>query len=308
MEERKIVNKRVDGLQVHPRNLELYGPHDTDLADTMEELGLLNPIKVDQHDRILSGGRRWAAAKKLGWKTIPAIVYKVNGDGSAERIILLDNAYRTKTLFQRQKEADLYRDLVEKGEITAEELKERAREKGYTITDTDQIVSKVAPRAAGIDHTAYFHGKWVTDRDRGEREIDRAKTEGKVKAGQATALKKKLREVRKDYERDRLSATAAYRTVRQALRDAEEANIHKTEKDRLRVLTNSAVDDAVRKGEAFVGALVELRHTRHLPHLEARHALSLVRVLTSARDELEHLAQRAKIKMPREGRILEKVR
>jgi ParB family chromosome partitioning protein len=46
------------------------------LAESIEDIGLLNPISVDEDGRLLAGARRLAACKRLGWKTIPVNVVK----------------------------------------------------------------------------------------------------------------------------------------------------------------------------------------------------------------------------------------
>jgi ParB-like chromosome segregation protein Spo0J len=46
------------------------------LAESIEDIGLLHPITVDEENRLLSGARRLAACKLLGWKTIPVKVIK----------------------------------------------------------------------------------------------------------------------------------------------------------------------------------------------------------------------------------------
>jgi ParB family transcriptional regulator, chromosome partitioning protein len=40
------------------------------LAESIEDIGLLNPITVDEDGRLLAGARRLAACKRLGWKKI----------------------------------------------------------------------------------------------------------------------------------------------------------------------------------------------------------------------------------------------
>jgi ParB family chromosome partitioning protein len=46
------------------------------LAESIEDIGLLNPITVDENGLLLAGARRLAACKRLGWKTIPANVVR----------------------------------------------------------------------------------------------------------------------------------------------------------------------------------------------------------------------------------------
>jgi ParB family chromosome partitioning protein len=46
------------------------------LAASIEDIGLLNPITVDEAGRLLAGARRYAACKLLGWKAIPVNVLR----------------------------------------------------------------------------------------------------------------------------------------------------------------------------------------------------------------------------------------
>jgi ParB-like nuclease domain len=46
------------------------------LAESIEDIGLLHPITVDEKNRLLAGARRLAACKLLGWKTVPVNVVR----------------------------------------------------------------------------------------------------------------------------------------------------------------------------------------------------------------------------------------
>jgi ParB family chromosome partitioning protein len=46
------------------------------LAESIEDIGLLNPITVDERGRLRAGARRLAACKQLGWKRIPVNVVR----------------------------------------------------------------------------------------------------------------------------------------------------------------------------------------------------------------------------------------
>jgi hypothetical protein len=52
-----------------------------ELTRSMSDIGLLYPVLVDESNRLIDGHRRLAAAKALGWLTLPAIVVK--GDRNA---------------------------------------------------------------------------------------------------------------------------------------------------------------------------------------------------------------------------------
>src|SRR5215468_4697967 len=51
------------------------------LATSIAEIGLLNPITVDENGRLLAGARRLAACKRLGLKAVEVKIVRC-GDGS----------------------------------------------------------------------------------------------------------------------------------------------------------------------------------------------------------------------------------
>lgn len=48
------------------------------LADNIREVGILDPIKIDQNNTIIDGNRRYLAAKKVGLKYLPVIRRELN--------------------------------------------------------------------------------------------------------------------------------------------------------------------------------------------------------------------------------------
>ncbi|MCW3134992.1 MAG: ParB/RepB/Spo0J family partition protein [Methanophagales archaeon] len=77
------------------------GTEDTgieDLANSIKEKGLLNPITVrrniDDTYSLIAGQRRFLACKSLGWDTIPAIIRDITDDTDATIISLIENVHR----------------------------------------------------------------------------------------------------------------------------------------------------------------------------------------------------------------------
>lgn len=64
------------------------------LAGTIKEKGLIQPVTVDQHFRLLAGERRYLAVKSLGWPTITCHIRHVTGKVDALEIELLENVMR----------------------------------------------------------------------------------------------------------------------------------------------------------------------------------------------------------------------
>ncbi|MDR0403148.1 MAG: ParB N-terminal domain-containing protein [Treponema sp.] len=64
------------------------------LAESMNRVGQLAPIVLTEKNVLLSGGRRLEAAKRLGWRTINAIVTKLPEGVSALEIEIEENKQR----------------------------------------------------------------------------------------------------------------------------------------------------------------------------------------------------------------------
>jgi phage N-6-adenine-methyltransferase len=94
---------RPEELEPHPKNREIYG--DTDDVDDLDETfvdsvrqkGVLEPLVLTDGKQIISGHRRWLAAKAAGVETVP--VWKSTFDSDlAEREALIEfNRQREKT-------------------------------------------------------------------------------------------------------------------------------------------------------------------------------------------------------------------
>lgn len=262
---------RLDKLEIHPFNREIYGDPDSDLADSLKEFGLQEPIHVDRRNQIISGARRFAAATELGWREIDVEVHRFDDPEDVRQYILLANAYRpVKSMFVRQKEADAYRDLLEKEHITTEDLESLARQKGRPATaKRHRQPQELSARAAGIAGSTYLDAKYVTDPDRGEAEIDRAGETGQISTSQASSLKRSLRDDRKRFQRDELGARTAAQQTRDRLQKAQfDHGMTATEKKKR--AAEQAADEAIRVGKGFVQACRRLAHSEHAKWLGPR--------------------------------------
>ena len=73
---RVIVEIETSTLKAHPRNAGIYGQEDvSDLMALIDERGhIVNSLVVNQNNVIISGHRRWMAAKELKYPTVPCEV------------------------------------------------------------------------------------------------------------------------------------------------------------------------------------------------------------------------------------------
>lgn len=64
------------------------------LAENIREIGLLNPILVNEHYQLLAGERRLAACKSLGWTDIPVIIMDTADAERELAVEFAENTYR----------------------------------------------------------------------------------------------------------------------------------------------------------------------------------------------------------------------
>ncbi len=50
------------------------------LRDSISKLGLLNPIVIDENDRLVAGYRRLTACRELGWREVDVRIVSFEGD------------------------------------------------------------------------------------------------------------------------------------------------------------------------------------------------------------------------------------
>ena len=121
------MNWRTSGLKPHPWSVAIYGDTAPDAAflESIQERGILVPLRVKADGTIISGHLRWAAAKQLGLETVPVRLVELASDLDEHEAILDYNRQRNKTFTQRMREAEAL-EAIEK---------ERAKARQGTRTD-----------------------------------------------------------------------------------------------------------------------------------------------------------------------------
>lgn len=87
----------VSNLTHHPKNKEIYTLSSIeDLVESITELGLLQPLVIDQYNQVISGNRRFESIKRLGWKEVE-VEQRFIKDGEEEILLVHYNKQRVKT-------------------------------------------------------------------------------------------------------------------------------------------------------------------------------------------------------------------
>lgn len=73
-----------------------------DLADSLSRLGLIQPVIINQHKRLIAGGRRCAAATKLGWTDIDVVYRETLSEDELAVLELEENIRRKDQTWQEK--------------------------------------------------------------------------------------------------------------------------------------------------------------------------------------------------------------
>lgn len=100
-------------LKPHNLNVEIYGDEsvDMDLVGSIQKKGILEPLVIRDDDVILSGHRRWLAAKHLKLDKIPCRTITFDHDLDEKEALIEFNRQRDKTPEQRVREGKQLKDI-----------------------------------------------------------------------------------------------------------------------------------------------------------------------------------------------------
>ncbi len=112
-----------------------------ELAASISQLGLLQPLLVrsvgDDRYELIAGERRFRAAQLAGLDAVPVLVVDTDDQGSLERA-LVENIHRED--LNPIEEASAYRQLLDEGGLTHEELARRLGRNRVTITNALRLL------------------------------------------------------------------------------------------------------------------------------------------------------------------------
>ena len=106
----------------------------TSLADSIRQHGLIQPIVVRATAsgyQIVAGERRWRACRMLGMSEIPVIIKELS-DSETAQLALIENIQRED--LNPIEEASAYKELMEKYDMTQEELSKAVGKSRHAIS------------------------------------------------------------------------------------------------------------------------------------------------------------------------------
>ena len=97
----------IDEIIPHPLNEEIYDLSNLeDLSKSIKEVGLLQPIIINQHNQIISGHRRFECIKKIGWMEVDVEVRNID-EKETDFYLVQFNKQRVKTTREILNEFDI---------------------------------------------------------------------------------------------------------------------------------------------------------------------------------------------------------
>ena len=155
----------VEELEPHPLNKRIYTNEDIgELKGKIAEHGFHSEhnLIVTPENQILSGHRRWRAAKELEIEQLPVVRVEPDGENDELRRLLLANQYRDKTPAEKIREGKAWEQVEREA---AKERKEQAtgHQEKFPEAETGQARDKVGEKI-GVSGRTYERGKEVKEK------------------------------------------------------------------------------------------------------------------------------------------------
>ncbi len=136
----KIVYWPINGLITDPRNTRTHSQRQTrQVADSIKAFGFVNPILIDEADRIIAGHARRDAAEQLGLETVPVIRLSHLTEHQKRALAIADNKLPENAGWD---EALLAQELKILSEV---EVDFEVTITGFAQAEVDLLIESIAP-------------------------------------------------------------------------------------------------------------------------------------------------------------------
>ena len=141
MTESKIVMIPIGDLEHHPENPRKDLGDLSELADSIREYGLIQPLTVRPLEKgyyqIIAGERRWRAAREAGLTEVPVRIVEAD-DRLAMELALVENLQRED--LNPMEEAAGYRKLMDEYSMTQEEVAARVQKSRSAVANSLRLL------------------------------------------------------------------------------------------------------------------------------------------------------------------------
>jgi site-specific DNA-methyltransferase (adenine-specific) len=172
-------------LKSHPLNIEIYGLEvaDTDLVESIRSKGILEPIVIKNDNTILSGHRRWMAARDLKLDKVPCRVITFSDPLDEVEALIEFNRQRSKTVSQKIKEKHKLEWIGDEKKKALERQKATQAKPGEKIGEGGVHLDTTLPKGKTREKIAEKIGMSVGTMLRAETVFEKAQ-EGNKKAAE----------------------------------------------------------------------------------------------------------------------------
>ena len=138
----------IDEIIPHPLNEEIYDLSNLeDLSKSIKEVGLLQPIIINQHNQIISGHRRFECIKKIGWMEVDVEVRNID-EKETDFYLVQFNKQRVKTSREILNEFDIIEKHYENKQGMRTDLTSVRTNKSYS--KRDEISSQIGVSSSSL--------------------------------------------------------------------------------------------------------------------------------------------------------------
>jgi len=173
------VLRNITELHPHPENARIYGDTaDSDLVESIREKGILTPLLITHDSRIISGHRRYDAARKVGLMEVPVVLYRSDDELDILEALIESNRQRDKDGLIIGREYTALRRIIEERESRQGQRNDINGTSVNQFTEVQKPSHKAAEQL-GVSHTTASRAARVVEA------IDRLEEQGKAReAGQ----------------------------------------------------------------------------------------------------------------------------
>jgi ParB family chromosome partitioning protein len=163
---------RIDPAETQPRGMFKEDKLE-ELTSSIRHNGIIQPLVVRRNGerfQLIAGERRWRAAQKAGLHRVPCIVKEVPEDNILE-LSLIENIQRED--LNPIEEANAYKSLLEKSDLTQEEVAQRVGRDRTSITNALRLLKLPleVQRLVEEDKLSMGHARALLSVDSPEKQI-----------------------------------------------------------------------------------------------------------------------------------------
>ncbi len=146
---------KVSKLKHHPRNQDIYTLSSIeDLSESISQVGLLQPLIINQNFEIISGNRRFVSIKKLGWKEVE-IEQRTITEKEVEFLLIHYNKQRVKTFREFLNEYQVLKRYYEIGQGKRTDLTFVSPNKG--LNGRDKVSEQIGISSSQLGRLLFIY-------------------------------------------------------------------------------------------------------------------------------------------------------